>query len=387
MVGGATTIEDVDSNVLAFSSLDQPIDKPRQDTILGRKVPGSWMRIQTEHGVFKQLYGGADVVRVDLGESMPDLTPRLAVAVRAGGELLGSIWVVQGNQHLGRASEQALRGAADIAALHLLHHRAGADLERQRRSDLLRSLLDGGRPVSGPAVLGLASGTPLTVLAFAPDLADAPDAELTMQRAVPLITLYAEVYRRRAAAVAVDAVVYVLLPTPDSVGPARLLALAGDLIEQTEAAVKTPVRAGIGSTVREVRDVHRSRDEADDALRVLSRRRDGTRAAHVDDVRGHIALLRLEDLAAQEPMLRAGKIQSLVEHDARRGTGHVQTLRAFLDAFGDVPAAAAALHIHRNTFRYRLGRLLELSRIDLDDPDERLITHLQLRFLRPPGSS
>ena len=149
MVGGATTIEDVDSNVLAFSSLDQPIDKPRQDTILGRKVPGSWMRIQTEHGVFKQLYGAGDVVRVDLGESMPDLTPRLAVAVRAGGELLGSIWVVQGNQHLGRASEQALRGAADIAALHLLHHRAGADLERQRRSDLLRSLLDGGRPVSG----------------------------------------------------------------------------------------------------------------------------------------------------------------------------------------------------------------------------------------------
>ena len=40
-----------------------------------------------------------------------------------------------------------------------------------------------------------------------------------MQRAVPLITLYAEVYRRRAAAVAVDAVVYVLLPTPEGVGP------------------------------------------------------------------------------------------------------------------------------------------------------------------------
>ncbi len=60
-------------------------------------------------------------------------------------------------------------------------------------------------------------------------------------------------------------------------------------------------------------------------------------------------------------------------------------LRAYLDAFGDVSVAAGELSIHRNTFRYRLARLLELSGLDLGDPDERLITHLQLRFLDGPG--
>ena len=76
MVGGATTIEDVHSNVLAFSSLDQPIDKPRQDTILGRKVPGSWLRTLDEQGVFKRLYGTGDVVRVDESATPPSTSPR-----------------------------------------------------------------------------------------------------------------------------------------------------------------------------------------------------------------------------------------------------------------------------------------------------------------------
>ncbi len=40
-----------------------------------------------------------------------------------------------------------------------------------------------------------------------------------------------------------------------------------------------------------------------------------------------LALLLLENLAAHDPRLRAGKIQGLVDHDRRRGTSHVDTLR------------------------------------------------------------
>jgi DNA-binding PucR family transcriptional regulator len=46
-----------------------------------------------------------------------------------------------------------------------------------------------------------------------------------------------------------------------------------------------------------------------------------------------------------------------------------------------VPVAAERLHVHRNTFRYRLRRIEELAGIDLDDPDERLVAELQLRWL------
>jgi DNA-binding PucR family transcriptional regulator len=56
-------------------------------------------------------------------------------------------------------------------------------------------------------------------------------------------------------------------------------------------------------------------------------------------------------------------------------------LRAFLDAAGDVPIAARGLSIHANTFRYRLRRLVEVGGLDLSDPVERLVAHLQLTIL------
>jgi PucR-like helix-turn-helix protein/diguanylate cyclase with GGDEF domain len=383
-VGGAATIEDPDSVVLAFSSLGHPIDIPRQDTILGHRVPSSWREVLRERGVFKQLYETDDVVHVtDLGEPDVYLAPRMAIAVRAGGELLGSIWVAEADRPFDDQAVQALRAAGRIAALHMLHHRSAGDIERQRQRELIRTLLDGmDEPVPGMSSLGL-TGIPVAVLAVDPDLTQiaADEAEVRMERAVSVITLYAEVYRRRARVVAVDGIIYVLLPCPDGTQPSSLLTFADNVVQRAQVTTRTVVRVGIGSPAAELRDVQRSRREADEVLRVLHRSSKSGLTAHVDDVRGQLALLHLEDLAAHDPRLRAGKIRTLVEHDRRRQTSYVDTLRAYLDEFGDVPAAAARLSIHRNTFRYRLGRLIELSGLDLSDADERLITHLQLRLL------
>src|SRR3954454_117453 len=130
MVGGATTIEDPANRVLAYSNLGHPIDVPRQQTILGRAVPSDWIRRLQDVGVFKRLWQSDDVIRVTEFIDEEDYLPRLAVAVRAGGELLGSIWVIEGSQPLGTEAERALREASDIAALHLLRHRAASDVDR-----------------------------------------------------------------------------------------------------------------------------------------------------------------------------------------------------------------------------------------------------------------
>jgi DNA-binding PucR family transcriptional regulator len=65
----------------------------------------------------------------------------------------------------------------------------------------------------------------------------------------------------------------------------------------------------------------------------------------------------------------------------------VHTLRCWLDAFGDVPAAAERAHVHPNTFRYRLRRLAEVAGLDLSDPDQRFAAMLQLRLLPAPGGT
>ncbi len=56
-----------------------------------------------------------------------------------------------------------------------------------------------------------------------------------------------------------------------------------------------------------------------------------------------------------------------------------QTLAAYLDSFGDIAAAAAALHVHPNTVRYRVRRIEQVMATSLGDPDVRLLLSLSLR--------
>ena len=70
--------------------------------------------------------------------------------------------------------------------------------------------------------------------------------------------------------------------------------------------------------------------------------------------------------------------RGLHEHDERTGGQLVETVAAWLRADGDGRAAAEDLGIHRNTLRYRLARVEEVSGLDLTDPSARLLARLLL---------
>jgi hypothetical protein len=63
-----------------------------------------------------------------------------------------------------------------------------------------------------------------------------------------------------------------------------------------------------------------------------------------------------------------------------------ETLAAWLRQRGRTDAVAAALHVHPQTVRYRMGRLRELYGDRLDDPDARFELELALRAPRPDAS-
>ena len=381
MVGGATTIEDPSNRVLAYSNLEFPIDPPRQQTILGRAVPTEWIRRLQEAGVFRRLWQSDDVVRVADFAADPEYLPRLAVAVRAGGELLGSIWVIEGTQPLGPEAERTLREAADIAALHLLRHRSAGDVERHRRAEALLRLLDGlDRGEQARSILGLDPGQPVTVVAF--DVGPETDAGAIMaaRRVADLVAVYCESYRRQAACAAAGSRVYALLPADSEAAAEPAAALARAIVDRAGQALRLPLRAAVGSTVSGLDVVGRSRREADEVLDVLGTDTAGT-VASIDAMRARVVVHRLIQLAAEHPELNQGKVVLLAEQDAAKGTAWIPTLRAYFDAFGDMAEAAARVNVHPNTFRYRLRRITELFDLDLADPDERLVAELQLRFV------
>ncbi|WP_353933769.1 helix-turn-helix domain-containing protein [Rhodococcus erythropolis] len=86
---------------------------------------------------------------------------------------------------------------------------------------------------------------------------------------------------------------------------------------------------------------------------------------------------------ADENETASGPLAVLREYDRTHDINLVDTLRAWLDTFGDIPAAASLVHIHVNTFRYRLKKLAGIAGIDLDDPETRFSLMLQLRLFYP----
>jgi sugar diacid utilization regulator len=70
----------------------------------------------------------------------------------------------------------------------------------------------------------------------------------------------------------------------------------------------------------------------------------------------------------------------LLGYDSKHSAELVVTLAQYLECGGSYDDTAAALMIHRSTLRYRLGRIREITELDLNDVDSRLNLHLATRM-------
>ena len=377
LVGGAITIEDQRGRVLAYSAIEgQTIDEPRQQSILGRQVPDT----PSIRELYKRLWSSDSFIRVDSIADL-DALPRIAAPITVGTQKLGSVWALEGATKLGPDEELALTEAARVAALHMIHARSSRDIERGIKGDLLRSLLEGRGDVNATANrLGIPRRSPLLVCAFE-IIAEQPVEELHRERLVDLVATYSEAFRLHAASVAIGRTVFCLLPVTKQMRQGRVREITREIQEHASSTLAVPIHAALSSVVTEVRDVAAASQEVERILHVLNHNDTHGRLASIEEVRSGVTLLTLRELARDHPDLVRGVVETIAEHDAQKNTTYLETLRAFLGFFGDVPAAADAINVHPNTFRYRMRRLSELFDVNLTDPDDRLVIELQLRLI------
>ncbi len=392
LLDAPVTIEDRSSRVLSFSGRQDEADAFRVETILGRQVPEQISRVLTERGVFRDLYRSDEPLyvepfQIDSGEYT---LPRVAVTVRAGDEVLGSIWVAV-REPLSEERSQALRDAAKLVALHMLRIRAGADVERRLRADLVSTALEGesGAPEALNR-LGLA-GQPVVVLALAilevahdePSVGGDAILASDLQRLADALAMHLSAVHPRSAAALVGDVAYGLIPVQRERddGEERAVRIATDFLDRIGERVSVAV--GVGPVVFDAANLARGRSSADRALRVLRTGQGTERVARLADVHVESLVLELRDLVKARGDGPSGPLARLFAYDAVHDTNLVETLRAWLDAFGDVIAASASLYVHPNTFRYRLRRLADVGGIDLTDPDARFAAILQLKVISP----
>ncbi|MGI5490174.1 helix-turn-helix domain-containing protein [Microtetraspora malaysiensis] len=380
LVDAPITIEDHTSRVLAYSGRQDEADHERIETVLRRHVPQQARRMLEERGVFRDLARNREPIYVPGFDD--NMLPRVAVAIRAGEEILGSLWAVV-RQPLPDERMQTFADAAELAALHILRQRSALDLGRRLNADLLQTVLDGGPgAIEAANRLGLRDG-PLCVLASQPLGVKGAEFEMDSQRLAISLALHLTAIHPRSAVAGIGGLVYAVISVSGRGTPEqairRIQATAADFVSRMGS--RAPVVIGIGALVPARLEISRSRAEAERTVRVL---RDAKRAgvACYDDVYLETVLNQLGDVLTDEQTQAYGPVARLLDYDAANGTELTPSLSAYLDAFGDVIAAAAAVKVHPNTFRYRLRRIQEIGDIDLSDPRTRLAALVQLSTLR-----
>jgi len=372
VIDAPVTIEDEYSRVLAYSRRQEHVDAARLSTIVGRRVPADVLRAFRTRGVFRHL--GSDTKPIFVPAQPDGTMPRLIVPVRMGGQLLGSIWALVPE----KPTEERIAAFADTAsvvALHLLRVRAAADVAGRVAAERLRAALSGVRPVD-ESELALPPG-PYRAVA----LGAAPDGDT--QR---LAALWESVGRgrgwHRPAVTELDGQLYaVVAATGSTAGTWEFLRkVAADVLRAAPGAL-----VAAGTQVATLADLPASADRASALLRLLRKGFVPGPTASYDEVWATALLDRVSAAVPPEEVLAHGPLRELLAADSSRGGWYAETLRAALEHPGDPLGASRALHIHPNTFRYRMRRVLGAVPLDLDSPDVRLALLIQLSALRLRG--
>ena len=128
------------------------------------------------------------------------------------------------------------------------------------------------------------------------------------------------------------------------------------------------VWVGVGGPCEHLGDFPRSYREARLALRMRSADRRGGRTVFYEQLGTYRLLAEVDDLSAIDRFVDEW-IGALIAYDSDHGTDLVATLTSYLECRGNYDATSAALSVHRNTLKYRLRRIKEISEHDLKHPD------------------
>ncbi len=375
VVGGSVAIEDLDRRILAYSSVShQRIDSIREQGILARRVPEK----ASNSAQYRSVLASTGVLRFT---QRADELPRAAVAIKAGERPLGTIWAIEATTGLDHDGELALLEGATLAALTMLRTHAATGVDPQVHEHALLGALEGSLPsqqildrlaLTGPAAVAL-----IGFRAISHDALPTP----LITHVASVLARYVAAYRPDAAMTTAARTVYVLLPGASRAGADRF---ATGALAAVHRAFPHSVRAAVARSFGGDTALTSLRREVDDVLQVTTATSGLPEVAHLGDVHTRVVLSRLAEQIRREPHLQHPGVIAMVEHDSLHATEYARTLGAWLDAVGDIAAAALSIGVHPNTLRYRLRKANELFDISLAHPDDRLSVWLQIRLALQP---
>ncbi|MFE2023443.1 PucR family transcriptional regulator [Streptomyces sp. NPDC059499] len=364
LLGAPAILENRDFVLVAFGAHDSDDDKAmdpvRTRSILTRRSTPAVRAWFEGFGIAR----ATGPVHIPAAPEAGVFRDRICLPVRHRGVVLGYVWLLDADPRptSGRLTA-AMEVAARIGGLLSDEARAGADLSRE-----FGAVLAAGRgwqrdmavaalhEALGPDADGLH-----TVVCVTPWPDEAPSVR-TVPSAAALATVAVAGTHSLAA--------LVRLRSPDTLDPATT---AADRLRATAGATAT---GGIAVARRGLAELADSWHEALSAARAASAE---SRFGPVADWRA-IGPYRL--LASLPPDRDADPDHTVRTLLTPPHAELARTAEVFLDCAGQASRTAGELGIHRQTLYYRLARVQELTGLDLNDGEDRLLLHMSLKAAR-----
>lgn len=301
----------------------------------------------------------------------------------------GYLSLLNRQAHLSDFDRLVLTYGAEVCAIELAKTRAIASAVEQARGDWIQMWLS-GTPSTDDLL-----GTRAQQAGFEPSAeyvavvfrGYTPDGNaLSLEPLVPLIR--DDLARRNlngAVGQYVDTIVALYPVVKLSTAKSNPLT---EMIEavRVQIAARLPqgrIMAGISRPTSGLELLRECYREAKDAINIAAALGDEETTTYYGDLKLYQLLLALKEHHL-DPLRQfyEESLYGVVKHDEQKNSDLIHTLTGFFAANGNLAKAAADLDVHRNTLIYRLERISELTGLDLDDADNRLILHLALKIQR-----
>lgn len=379
------TIEDADHKLIAYSSHGESTDQARWSTIMGRRVPEKVLTRLWKDGVFQELLTQDDPVHIPAKDEI-GLGKRVAIAIRRGSDVLGYIWAQEVNRPITRDDDEILRQAARAAVSRLMQRQGKRKAEEQRRKEFLWELLLGNHS-SEAAVRQKAESLQMQLpSSYLICIVEASGARLD-QYLYPLLMrdkLYWVVDGSQI--ILLIGLVTAAKKEESDVLIRKVEQFLADSLGKLEAHVSEgQVIAGYGRKYKTYAEIVKSYREALHAVKVkklFPRETEGIYGYHELGIYRYLLQVKQWE---EEQGYKNERVEKLKQYDRENQTSMLETLETFLDAAGKANVTAQRLHIHINTLSYRLRRIEEIIRVDLENMNQRAALYLELKMAKLSG--
>ncbi|MFC8086690.1 PucR family transcriptional regulator [Streptomyces sp. NPDC057340] len=373
LLGAPATLENRDFELIAFGAYDSEgdldpsaLDPVRTRSILTRRSTAAVRAWFESFGITR----ATGPVRIPPTPEAGVYRGRTCLPVRHRGVVLGYVWLLDTDPGpTERQLAAAMEVTARIGALLADEAQHGADLSRELRA-VLTAERDWQRDMAVAelrSALGTRADTPYAVVCVAPWPSADPD-DAPSVRTVPGATALCTV---PWGAAGVSLALLVRLRSVDLPAPAT--SAAGRLLERVPARGADGA-AGVSAPRTGLGELGTAWAEASAAARAARAEARFGPVAQWTDIGPFRLLTALPPRSAHDPAVAA--LLSPAHRELAR------TAEAYLDCAGQAGRTAAELGIHRQTLYYRLSRVEQLTALDLDDGEDRLLLHMALKARR-----